>query len=184
MNVIFFIFLILLCIIFIPIPFKFHISFINSKLHIKLYKFNIYPKPGNKEKGSKVKSIKKRKKKSSFIKKEDFSIPLIKKVFLDLNSRRFKPSFTLLGYTNYSLGDSKKTALSFGIIHSFCPFIFNAIRILFVSKNNNFKIIPVFKDTIFFETDIKCIMKVSLGQLIYIGFIFIKNVYIKRRCSL
>lgn len=189
MNIFIFFIFFLFCIIFIPIPLKLHLSFVNYKLTIKFYNIQLYPnvkRENSKRKISKQKKKqnKKKLKKFKIFTKEDLSYSLAKKVLFDLNSRRFKPSLILQGYIDYSCGDSKNTALTFGFIHSFLPYIHRFIFIFFKNKSSLLKINPIFKDSIFIESKVKCIMKVSLGQIIYIGIIFLKNVYLKRRCSL
>lgn len=169
MKTIFLILFILLLVILFPIPLKTIIYYSKENYYIKLFnfyilrkKFNIKTKESSESIAPNKNSEKKHNKKTLFK-----NLPLIK-IIKKLNNNRFKPILLINGYLHYSLEDSAYTAISFGFLNSILVLINKLINIPFKSKNFNINIIPDFKDKLFYEIKVKCILIFNIGQIIYI----------------
>lgn len=180
LSIIFFI----LIILFFPVPFKIKISISNNDIFIKFYNFTLFKKSFQEDKDNAMqnktpeieKTKKKKKKKSTSFKKLSFKskmkfIPIIKE-------NKFKPCLYLDGFFKYSLNDAAKTAVSFGIIHTYAPIITSVLSIVFKIKKFKFPITPIFKDSFIIISEINCIITISIAKTIYIGILLINN-YIK-----
>lgn len=186
--------ILLLSIIFIifliPLPIKVSIFYSNKDYYIKLYKYEIISK-GNRDKTHKF-----MKKMYSFANtcrtskfKEKFSEIIFSKNFskiivCKLKKNKYKPKLKFNGYLNYSLGDSDDTALFYGVISSFAPFLYRFLCLFFRIKKSNLSINPIFKDSKFINLNYKSIIFISLGQIIYICIIFIKSILKSKEVSL
>ena len=162
MKTIFLILFILLLLILFPIPLKTIIYYSKENYYIKLFNFNIKAKESSESIPPNTNQEKKHTKKTLF--KDLPLITIIKK----LNNNKFKPILLINGHLHYSLKDSAYTAISFGFLNSILVLINRLINIPFKSKNFNINIIPDFKDKLFYEVNIKCILIFNIGQIIYI----------------
>ncbi|MGL4873375.1 MAG: DUF2953 domain-containing protein [Clostridium sp.] len=172
----FFIIAIIALILFFPFKLKIYFSYINSSFSLKIYNFSLFPK---KKSNKSKKKLKKSKKKES---PNHLSIPNIQQFILNINKRRWKPKFFLEFNTSYCLNDAKNTALMFGGIHTLFPFLFKMLAIFFNISPPNLCINPLFANNFFISLKGKCIITTSIGQIIYTGFILIKEIHKLRRC--
>lgn len=186
MKLLLIIFLISLFILLIPIKLTLSFSYIDSTLSFKIYNFKILPKDkGIKSKKQKTKfnfSKNKLKKLNNFI-KDNISLPFVKLLFYKLKHRSYKPKLIFDTTFNYSLSDPKNTAIAYGVISALFPILYNVILVVFKIKDSKFKVNPAFKDKLLINFKSKCIIKISIGQIIYTILIIIKEVYTIRRCS-
>ncbi|MBM7835905.1 DUF2953 domain-containing protein [Clostridium sardiniense] len=186
--------ILLLSIIFIifliPLPIKVSIFYSNKDYYIKLYKYEIISK-GNRDKTHKFmknmysfantcRTSKFKEKFSNII----FSKNFFKIIVFKLKKNKYKPKIKFNGYLNYSLGDSSDTALFYGVISSFAPFLYRFLCLFFKVKKSNLSIEPIFKDSKFINLNYKSIIFISLGQIIYICIIFIKSILKSKEVSL
>ncbi|WP_394806667.1 DUF2953 domain-containing protein [Clostridium thermobutyricum] len=186
MKLLLIIFLISLFILLIPIKLTLSFSYIDSTLSFKIYNFKILPKDkGIKSKKQKTKfnfSKNKLKKLNNFI-NDNISPSFVKLLFYKLKHRSYKPKLIFDTTFNYSLSDPKNTAVAYGFISALFPILYNIISVVFKIKDSKFKVNPVFKDKLLINFKSKCIIKISIGQIIYTILIIIKEVYTIRRCS-
>lgn len=150
--IIMFLLVFILSLIFIPFPIFLNIKYEQNKLYIYIYKFKIYPLKNNKKKQ------KKRKHKS----------PYPKSLYFDVLETVYRKSpFTFSLDMTYGFDDAAITAMSYGILN----IILSGIYQLFYynSKLKNFKvnINPIFNKN-FCELEMKSIIFISLGKIIYI----------------
>ncbi|MGV3025808.1 DUF2953 domain-containing protein [Clostridium thermobutyricum] len=187
MKLLLIIFLISLFILLIPIKLTLSFSYIDSTFSFKIYNFKILPKDkGIKSKKQKTKinfsKKNKFKKLNNFI-KDNISPSFIKLLFYKLKHRSYKPKLIFDTTFNYSLSDPKNTAIAYGAISALFPILYNIILVVFKIKDSKFKVNPVFKDKLLINFKSKCIIKISIGQIIYTILIIIKEFYTIRRCS-
>jgi len=104
-----------------------------------------------------------------------------KKLYHNLAYNKFKPTLKFDSNISYSLGDSSKTAIAFGLLYNINPILLNIFSIIFKVKRykNDFK--PIFKDKILFELTLNSIITFNLAKIIYICFIIIKSFNKNRR---
>lgn len=171
MKILFLVLLILLLIALFPIPLKTIIYYSKENYYIKLFNFYILRKnfntktvPNLETKHSK-KKVKKKDKHKKIISFKD--IPVIE-IIRKINNNKFKPIILIDGHLYYSLKDAKYTAISYGVLNIITVFIYKLINVPFNSKKYKFDIIPDFKDKLFYEIKIKCILIFNIGQIIYI----------------
>ena len=171
--------IIILLILFLPIPIKFSIYYNKQNYYIRLYKFTILKKQEkqrvehNKKVADKkeVKKLKKKKTSKNFFRRSFDP----KKIIRALDRNKFKPTLRVEGSLSYSLNDASKTAISYGVISATMPLILRVIKILFKSKKFKFPITPQFKDEFLVIFDIKSIIFLSLAQIIYMLFLIAKG---------
>lgn len=177
--------IIIFLLFFLPIPIMFSMYYNKEDYYIKLYKFVLISKQkenkvANNEKEKNVtaqidkkEKSKKRKNKDNkkFFKKHINPTSLI----MTLNNNKFKPRLRLNGSLYYSLNDAAHTAILYGVISAICPVILKFIKIFFKTKNFKFPIIPQFTDKFLVRIEIKSIIFLSLGQIIYMLFLLFKK---------
>ena len=176
-------FIILLLIIFLPLPLKSIIYYSNENYYIKLFNFKIVSKK-NTTKNNPINAVNndakepKKKKNKKNKKKHKKSLSLkklpITKIIYTIDHNRFKPILISKGYINYSLPDAATTAITYGTLSAIMPFIYRLFSIIFKNKKFNINITPNFKDKFFIEVKINSIIFISLGQIIYICYLIIK----------
>ncbi len=190
MNILILLLFIIFIIFLIPLPIKVSIFYSDKDYYIKLYKYEIISK-GNRGKTHKfiknMYSFANTCRKSKL--KKEFNDVLLSKTFFKiivykLKKNKYKPTLKFNGYLNYSLGDSSNTALFYGIISSFSPFLYRFLCLFFKIKKSNLSIEPIFKDSKFINLSYKSIIFISLGQVIYIFIIFIKSLLKSKEVSL
>ncbi|HCW54891.1 MAG TPA: hypothetical protein DG753_14440 [Clostridium sp.] len=174
MNLLFFILLIILFLLFVPIPFKFDMHFSFEDYYIKIYGFTIVSKnkihnKKNKNSKEKISPPIKKSKKNIKLKRENFKIFLSK-----LYHRHFKPTLYIDSCLSYSLNDAFKTAIFFGILNNINTPLYILINIIFKIKKFNFEVKPMFKDEYFLDYNTSSIFFLSLAELIYITTIIFK----------
>lgn len=183
MKIIIIVLIILLILALFPIPLKTIIYYSKENYYIKLFNFyilrknfNTEPAPNEDAKPPKEKKSKKAKKKNKIPLKD---IPIIETI-KEISHNKFKPILLINGHIYYSLKDSAYTAISYGIFNTLIVFIYKLINIPFNSKRFKFNIIPEFKEKLFYEIKIKCILIFNIAQIIYILFIIFK-IFIDRK---
>lgn len=177
MNLLFFVLLIILFLLFVPIPFKFDMHFSFDDYYIKFYGFTIVSKNkihNRRSKNSKEKispPIKKNKKikKNIEFRKENLKIFLSK-----LYHRRFKPTLYINSSLSYSLNDAFNTAIAFGALSNINTPVYILLNVIFKVKKFKFETKPIFKDKYFLDYDTSSIFFLSLAELIYITTIVFK----------
>lgn len=176
--------IIILLILFLPIPINFSIYYTKENYYIKLYNFKILKskkKPvvdNNKTEINQKEPKKTKKKKTS---KKFFTKSLEpKKIISALDKNKFKPTLRMEGSISYSLNDAAKTAISYGVISAIMPFILRIIQILFKSKKVKLPITPQFKNEFTVNFYIKSIIFLSTAQIIYMLFLISKGVSPKK----
>jgi hypothetical protein len=164
----FFIFLGILLIFFIPIPIKFSIYYSTIDYYVKLYGFTVVSK---KEIHHKLKAK---------IKKEDNLFFKLykhierKSLISTINNLKFKPSLKMKLYLDYSLNDAARTAIFYGVLSQLPPLIYMLIKIPFNISKFDFKIRPIFKDIFLLKIETSSIIFVSFANIIYIIIILFK----------
>lgn len=176
MNILFWLLLIILFLIFVPMPFKFNIHFSLNDYYVKLYGFTIISK-NKSTKQKKFPPIKKRKDNIKF-EKQNLKIILSK-----LYHRHFKPTLYINSCLSYSLNDAFKTAIAFGTLNNINTPLYILLNVLFKIKKFKFKLKPLFKDKYFLDYDSTSIFFLSLAELIYIVVIIFKYLHYSKEVT-
>lgn len=151
--------LLLFLIIFIPFPIIFKINYLDNNLQVIIFNFKINKK-SKKINKSEHNNNKKLNQINYFHLFEDIKI---------------KPYLIIKGYFNYSLGNPSFTAISYGFLSSFMPFVYKYISKHFKLINFKLNLNPIFQDIINIKFKIKCILFVSLAQVIYMLFFILRK---------
>lgn len=159
--------LIVLLISFIPIPIKITIIYNNKDLKINIYNFKI-----NLDKNKTQQNIIKAKKKKDKKNKRNFKISFSKLIY-KLDNSVLKPHLRFKLNLNYGLEDAANTAILYGVLNSFIPFIIRILEIIFKIKKYNFFIKPNLKNPEF-NIELNCIFFISMANIINILFLIIK----------
>lgn len=175
-----YILVIIFFILFLPIPIKFNISYIDNVFKVYLYKFLVLPNKEIKKTKEHIKTvseepIKKAKKKTKFDAKEYFKAIDYKLVMYKLNRSHFKPHFNIKTKLSYSTSDAFTTAVSFGFVNAIVFFILGLFSIPFKIKKRETLITPIFEDVFKVLFSFKGIIYISFAQIIYIAYIFISS---------
>ena len=141
--------LIIILIFLFPIPLITSIYFSPENYYIKLFNFKI-----NINKSPKKKKITKKK------------IPYLKLIY-SIDNLKFKPIILIKGSLAYSLKDPAIDAIMYGCLYSFIPFIDRIFKILFHIMKKDISIKPLYSDNLIINLKLRCIIFVSLGQIIY-----------------
>jgi hypothetical protein len=177
----FFIFLVSLLIIFLPIPIKINIYYSGVNYYIKLYGFTIIsPKRTKKAKKLFPKAESTLKNKShrlkNFYKKIDFKSLEYKALISKLYNSKFKPFLKIDLFFDYSLNDAARTAIFYGVLCQTPPLIYLLLNIPFNVRKFNLKINPIFEDKFFLKIESSSIFFLSFANIIYIIIILLKFV--------
>lgn len=177
----FFILLVILLIIFLPIPIKINICYSGVNYYIKLYGFTIIsPQKTRNTKRffHKAESTLKDKsnKLKNFYKKIDFKSLEYKALISKLYTSKFKPFLKINLLLDYSLNDSARTAIFYGVLCQTPPLIYLILNIMFNIRKFNLKINPVFEDKFFLKIETSSIFFLSFANIIYIIIILFKFV--------
>ena len=187
----FIIIVVFILILFIPIPLKLTLHYSKDRYYVKFYNINILSNNDGilrKLLDKKEKTIKESKlnnwkpKDNTHIDSNKKNLKhLIKTLYINLKTNKFKPSIKFSSNILYSLGDASKTAICLGLFYNINPILLYIFSILFKAKllKNDFK--PIFKDEILFEFTISSIITFNLAQIIYIFFIIYKSIRKNRR---
>lgn len=180
----FFIFLVILLVIFIPIPIKFNIYYSGINYYIKLYGITIIsPKKVKKRKKLFIKNKQKiTNKKFNFLKFSkdiDFKSLEYRALISKLYHSKFKPILKMNLFIDYSLNDAARTAIFYGVLCQTPPIIYILLNIIFKLSKYNFKINPIFEDKFFLKIETSSIFFISFANIIYIIIILFR--LIKKR---
>src|SRR5471030_2872538 len=164
----FFIFLGILLIFFIPIPIKFSVYYSTIDYYLKLYGLTIISK-----------KIFHRKVEAKIKKEDNFFLNLYrdidwKSLISTLNNLKFKPSLKMNLYLDYSLNDAARTAIFYGVLSGLPPLIYTLMKVPFNLYKFDFKIKPIFKDMFLLKIETSSIIFISFANIIYIIFILFK----------
>ncbi|WP_160691515.1 DUF2953 domain-containing protein [Clostridium sp. C2-6-12] len=175
----FFIFLVILLIIFIPIPIKFNIYYSGVNYYIKLYGVTIISQKKVKKKKNLLSKTKPKIKKkiinfSKLFNKVNFKSLEYKPLISKLYHSKFKPILKVNLFVDYSLNDAAKTAIFYGVLCQTPPIIYIILSILFKINKYNFKVNPIFEDKFFLKIETSSIFFLSLANIIYIIIILFK----------
>ncbi|MCE5220997.1 MAG: DUF2953 domain-containing protein [Clostridium sp.] len=174
----FFIFLMILLIFFIPIPIKFNIYYSTINYYLKLYGLTIISKKksSHKIKDHKIDfSIKKEHKFfSSFYKNIDLKSIDFKSLISTLFNLKFKPLLKVKSSLDYSLNDAARTAIFYGILYQTPLLIYFFMNIPFKTYKFSFKINPIFEDKFLLKIETSSIIFISFANIIYIIIILLK----------
>lgn len=168
-------FIILIIILFTPIPLNISIYYSRNNYYINLYKFTIMSKDKIKKNVKNSTSSCKNKKK----KKESLKLlSLIHKKFLieNLYNSKFKFKIKLNGKLDYSFNDAAKTAIAYGLFSQITPILYFITNILFKIKNFKIDLNPIFEDKFLVKLEISSIIFISIAKIIYILIIIFKSI--------
>lgn len=167
----FLIVLVILFILFLPIPIKFSIYYSSDDYYIKFYNITLTSKKKDKFK-----------KNITLDKKEDDIFKILYK-YLDLKSfifdlyhSKFKPYLRIKLILNYSFNDAAKTAISYGVLCQIPSLVFILSNIPFKIRKFNFKINPIFEDKFLLKFETSSIIFLSLANIIYITILLLKYI--------
>ena len=177
----FFIFLVVLLIIFLPIPIKINIYYSGVNYYIKLYGFTIISQKETKNKKKlflKAESTLKNKSDrfKNFYKEINFKSLEYKALISKLYNSKFKPFLKLDLFFDYSLNDAARTAIFYGVLCQTPPLIYILLKILFNIRKFNLKINPIFEDKFFLKIETSSIFFLSFANIIYMIIILFKFV--------
>lgn len=165
-------FLVLIVIIFFPIPLKLKFITFNKDYNIYLYNFSFKKLIEKKTKSTISKSKKKPK-----IEKEPKTKKIIDKSGLisSLKNNKFKLKlkFTLL--LDYGLDDAFNAAMIFPLFNSISPFLFFILEIPFSIKKYRMSVSPKFNCN-FIKLEIESIIFLSIAKIIYMTILILKNI--------
>lgn len=169
--------LILIFLIFIPIPIKLHVLYKDFTINLKLYNkpiinFDLRPSSTNiKAK----KKLKKANKNISFFQKYlSHKELMIEKLLQKLNSNRFKPSIKLKTDIDFGISDAATCAIVYGLLWNIYTLIRIPLELVFRIKNISLSIDPKF-NTNYLLFSINSIFYISLANIIYIMFLLFKS---------
>lgn len=167
----FLIVLVILFILFLPIPIKFSIYYSSDDYYIKFYNITLTSKKKDKFK-----------KNITLDKKEDDIFKILYK-YLDLKSfifdlyhSKFKPYLRIKLVLDYSFNDAAKTAISYGVLCQIPSLVFILSNIPFKIRKFNFKINPIFEDKFLLKFETSSIIFLSLANIIYITILLLKYI--------
>ncbi|WP_410506411.1 DUF2953 domain-containing protein [Haloimpatiens sp. FM7315] len=152
MFILIFVPIIILC----PFPIKFSLEYLNGNLKIYIFKKEIS-----------LNKIKNKKKKNYKRKRKGFTKYLT--LFNNLNLNTFlKPNLKIEFFLQYGFEEAHNTALFYGVIQSFIPFINKLLLNFFNFKKIKYNIYPCFnEELIHFKID--SIIYVNIVKIIYMA---------------
>ena len=169
--------LILIFLIFIPIPIKLNILYKDLNINLKLYNKSIISfdfKPDSTNKKAK-KKLKKANKKLSFFKKHlEHKELMIQKFLKNLSSSRFKPLVNFKTDIDFGISDAATCAIVYGLLWNLYTLIRIPLELVFKIKNISLSINPRF-NTNYLLFNINSIFYISLANIIYIMFLLFKS---------
>ncbi|MFY9276980.1 MAG: DUF2953 domain-containing protein [Clostridium sp.] len=174
----------LLFLLFMPIPLKLSIKYLDDFYEIKFYKINLLSSDGG---------IIKKFIKDDTVKKYDTSHNIKEEVeekaqekirgtkismrllFTNLSNNRYKPYFKVNSNIDFSVNDAAGTAILYGLLNSLNPIIFKILSTFFKIKNFDNKFNPIFKDKYIINISIICILTINIAKIIYMLFLIKKS---------
>ena len=163
--------LLIIIVLFLPIPFKIYITFENNELIVRLYNKKIFTLYTNLKKEPSHKTKKKGAKILNFFKNKKLSP---KKLINKLKNSDFKPGLNFQGSLTFGVEDAAACAILYGISCNI-PYILRGILSKFIKlKFFNLSIKPKFNtNTLFFN--ISSIFYLSLANIIYVLFLILSS---------
>lgn len=174
----------LLFLLFMPIPLKLYIKYLDDFYEIKFYKINLLSSDGGIiKKFIKDDTVKKydtshnikeevEEKAQEKIRDTKFSMILL---FKNLSNNRYKPYFKVNSNIDFSVNDAAGTAILYGLLNSLNPIIFKILSTFFKIKNFDNKFNPIFKDKYIINISIMCILTINIAKIIYMLFLIKKS---------
>lgn len=174
----------LLFLLFMPIPLKLSIKYLDDFYEIKFYKINLLSSDGGIiKKFIKDDTVKKydtshnikeevEEKAQEKIRGTKFSSILL---FKNLSNNRYKPYFKVNSNIDFSVNDAAGTAIVYGLLNSLNPIIFKILSTFFKIKNFDNKFNPIFKDKYIINISIMCILTINIAKIIYMLFLIKKS---------
>ena len=174
----------LLFLLFMPIPLKLSIKYLDDFYEIKFYKINLLSSDGGIiKKFIKDDTVKKydtshnikeevEEKAQEKIRDTKFSMILL---FKNLSNNRYKPYFKVNSNIDFSVNDAAGTAIVYGLLNSLNPIIFKILSTFFKIKNFDNKFNPIFKDKYIINISIMCILTINIAKIIYMLFLIKKS---------
>lgn len=174
----------LLFLLFMPIPLKLSIKYLDDFYEIKFYKINLLSSDGGIiKKFIKDDTVKKydtshnikeevEEKAQEKIRDTKFSMILL---FKNLSNNRYKPYFKVNSNIDFSVNDAAGTAILYGLLNSLNPIIFKILSTFFKIKNFDNKFNPIFKDKYIINISIMCILTINIAKIIYMLFLIKKS---------
>ena len=174
----------LLFLLFMPIPLKLYIKYLDDFYEIKFYKINLLSSDGG---------IIKKFIKDDTVKKYDTSHNIkeeveekaqekirgtklsIKLLFKNLSNNSYKPYLNISSNIDFSVNDAAGTAILYGLLNSLNPIIFKILSTFFKIKNFDNKFNPIFKDKYIINISIMCILTINIAKIIYMLFLIKKS---------
>lgn len=174
-------FIIIIIILFLPIPLIFKIQADKLCLNIKVYGFTIFNtseiKKNNIDKLNNKMNILKPKQKKSFIYKKLIAkkrFRLIKLAKL-ISDNKYKPVLSLKYKLNYSFEDAATTAITYGLLYNAHTMFLVFFQKLFYVKKCNSSITPKFIGNNSFKFNLTSIIYLNIVQIIYILYLLYKS---------
>lgn len=186
------VFLIFICVLLLPIPFKLTIHFSKNCFYVKFYNILLFsPEKGVLNKLKKKIFIEKSSKPSNKStsknnnNKKKTSNPLNKRVkkktisfiklYKNIVTNKFKPSFKFEGDVNFALEDAALTAITYGASSNIIPLLYFILSKPFKVKKFSLQINPHFTGNNLLNFTISSIISLSIAQIIYILVLTIKS---------
>ncbi|NLK93647.1 MAG: DUF2953 domain-containing protein, partial [Clostridiales bacterium] len=113
-------------------------------------------------------------------KKKNITLLRIIKYIRSVNKSKYKPTLKTTGNIDYSLEDSSDTAIIFGLSSILYGFTYNFLSIFLKVKKYDIAINPLFKNQIYIKANIKCIVRVSIGHIIYMFYLILKEIIVEK----
>ena len=174
-------FFIITLILFIPIPIKIRLEYLNKDFKLKLFNCIIFSsKIGIENKLIKKIIIKRKKNIKRNIHKKNLTNKKLsfKKLYKNINSNKMKPRVKLNGYINYGVEDAALCALLYGLLCNIPSLAHIILQIVFKVKNLALNINPKF-NTFTLSFGITSIFYFNIVNIIYISYSIIKSMEIK-----
>ena len=174
----------LLFLLFMPIPLKLSIKYLDDFYEIKFYKINLLSSDGGVIykfiKDDKVKKYDssdnaKEESKEKYREKLRYKKLSIKLLFKNLSNNSYKPYLNISSNIDFSVNDAAVTAIVYGLLNSLNPIIFKLLSSFFKIKNFNNKFNPIFKDKYIINISIMCILTINIAKIIYMLFLIKKS---------
>lgn len=172
----FFLLLLFLIIIFVPIPIMFEISYVDNIFKAFIYKKLIFSTEKNKEEKSISSKANPKKKKKSKQKNKSKKFD-INALLASLYHNPYKPKLKLWLDFEYSLDDAAYTALLYGVLHSALATICSLLNSYINLQIKHLKTNPLFTNTTNFFIKVKGIFYINLAKIIYILFLYFRNTH-------
>ena len=156
----------LLFLLFMPIPLKLSIKYLDDFYEIKFYKINLLSSDGG---------IIKKFIKDDTVKKYDTSHNIKEEVEEKAQEKIRGTKFSMILLFKNLSNDAAGTAILYGLLNSLNPIIFKILSTFFKIKNFDNKFNPIFKDKYIINISIMCILTINIAKIIYMLFLIKKS---------